>query len=246
MLQRVSPRWSADPGSASIQPLVLVVEDDRDTWLPLQSMLASQGFRVIYARTGAHVLSSAIEHQPDLVILDASSLVGDLADLVGRLRVRTSAPIVAVVAEDADRERAFVLDAGVDDYVAKPFVARDLVTRMRVWMARGARAAIRATETPSATLGLRLDARRRTLYVDGRQVHVTPIECRIVAALVRKSRGGLTEDELAAAVWGKAAHAHRSYLRNHLRQLRQKIERDPDRPHYMLTGSGGRHRLKVR
>jgi two-component system KDP operon response regulator KdpE len=244
MIVHSSSRWVAGP--AVIQPLVLIVEDGRDLWLALQSVLASQGFRVVHAPTGAKVLAGAMAHEPDLVLVDASSLVVALVDLVARLRERTAAPIVAVLGEGGDREKSAVLETGIDDYVAKPFTRGDLLARMHVWLARGARSAGPRAPSASSSTGLRLDAAHRTLHVEGRQVHVTPLECRLLAALGRSSRGGYTEDELTTAVWGRVDPSLQYYLRSHVRQLRQKIERDPDRPQYLVTESTGRYRLRSR
>lgn len=241
MLPRTSPRWA--PLATPIQPLVLLVQDAPDQWIPLQSALASQGFRVVYAPTGGRSLAGAMAHQPDLVLLDASSVVVDVAGLAAQLRERTAAPILAVLADASEFQRSAVLEAGVDDYVAKPFAAGDLVARMRVCLARGARQGGPRLGGGLAPAGLRFDAQHRTLYVEGRQVHVTPLECRLLGAL---GRGGATEDDSAKTLWGRTDASRRYYVRLHVRQLRQKIERDPDRPHYLVNESGGRYRLRAR
>jgi two-component system KDP operon response regulator KdpE len=209
--------------------------------------MASHGLRVVHAAPGSTVLAGAMTYEPDLVLVDASSGQVDMVDLVARLRGRTSAPIVAVLGDGGEASRTSALEAGVDDYVAKPFTPSDLLARMRVWLTRGARTASAAQPVaPPAAHGLRLEAARRTLYVDGRQVHVTPLECRLLTALSRSPRGGFTEDDLAKAMWGRVDRSLRYYLRSHIRQLRQKIERDPDHPAYLVTESGGRYRLRPR
>ncbi len=245
MLLRASPGWVSSP--APIQPLVLVVEDARDQWLPLQSVMASHGLRVVHAQPGSKFLTGAMAYEPDLVLVDASSAQFDVLDLVARLRERTAAPIVAVLGDGAERSRAAALEAGVDDYVAKPFTPGDLLARMSVWLNRGTRAVgpVHPTNATGAA-GLRLDVARRSLFVEGRQVHVTPLESRLLNALSRAPRGGFADDDLAKAVWGRVDRSLRYYLRSHIRQLRQKIERDPDRPAYLVTDSGGRYRLWVR
>src|SRR5271165_3053014 len=101
MVLRGTPRWA--PFQAPIQPLVLVVEDAPDQWLPLQSALAGEGFRVVYAAKSGKTLSGAMSHQPDLVLVDASSVMVDVADLVAQLRERTTAPIIAVLDDGGER-----------------------------------------------------------------------------------------------------------------------------------------------
>jgi two-component system KDP operon response regulator KdpE len=235
---------------ALIQPLVLVVDDSREPWLPFQSAMASHGLRVVYAPTGSKLLAGAMAYEPDLVLVDAASARFDVVDVVARVRERTEAPIVAVLGDGGERSRTAALEAGVDDYVAKPFAASDLLARMRVWLTRGARTARAAQPAePAASAsasGVRLDVARRALFVEGRQVHITPVECRVLTALSRTPRGGLGEDDLVEAIWGRGDVSLRYYLRSHLRQLRKKIERDPDHPAYLVTEAGGRYRLRAR
>jgi two-component system KDP operon response regulator KdpE len=242
MLFRASPRMA---GPAAVQPLVLVVEDEPQMRHFLVSTLATNGFRSLHVGTPVGMLTRAVAHEPDLILLDLSQPGIDTVDLTVRLRERTSAPILVVLAGGAERERVAVLDAGANDYLVRPFGTGDLLARMRVWL-RQAQRARRASAPPELpTEPFRLERERRSLFVEGREVHITPLEYKLLAALARSPGTPMSEDRIVAAVWGAGAPSQRQYLRAHVRQLRQKIEKDPARPRHLITDSEGGYRLKL-
>ncbi len=232
----------------AVQPLVLVVADDSEQRRSLVSALAANGFRSLEAGPGSAALTHTAMHAPDLVLVDVNADVNrrvpEGIGVAARLRDRTSAPILVVLADPDEPSRVAVLEAGANDYIVRPFGVRDLVARIRVWLKQGARprAARAPVEVPRERL--RLDAERRSLFVDGREVHVTPIERKLVIALVRSGGEGMTEGQAIAAVWGRLAQAQARYLRMLIRQLRQKIERDPSHPRHLLSTAEGGYRLK--
>jgi two-component system, OmpR family, KDP operon response regulator KdpE len=227
-------------GAAGVQPLVLLVDEEPGVRL-LVSALASHGFRCLRASAGTDTLTRAVRHEPDLVLLDVGSRSMDAVRVTAQLREWTSAPILVLLARSRNRERTALLDAGASDYVAKPVAAADLVARMRVWLRQQKQ---RSPHRPG-TERLRIDRERRSVFVDGREVHLTPIECKLLLALTRRAGAPMTEAQILATVWGKGSMTSAHHLHAHVRRLKQKIERDPARPAYLLTEIRGGYRLKL-
>jgi len=239
-------------GPGAVQPLVLVIEDEPQMRRFLVSTLASHGIRSMHVGTRAATLTPAVVNEPDLLLVDISQSSVDGAGLVSRLRQWTSAPILVVLAASAEQDRLSLLDFGATDYLVKPVSSGELVARLRVWLKQSARfrkprtthSSIAPPSQAGAGDSLRIDRERRTLTVDGREVHITPLECRILVALVRSPGNFMTEEQIVAAVWGRKARPQRQYLRAHVRQLRQKIESDPSQPRHLVSEAGGGYRLK--
>ena len=233
-------------GAAAVQPLVLVVEGEPQLRRFLVSTLATHGFRSLHVGTRAGMLARAVTHEHDLVLVDVGQPAIDVVGLTSRLRARTAAPILVVLAERGESERLAVIEAGASDYVVKPFGTVDLLARMRLWLKQAARA--RRSESPLAPPSgrFRFDRERQRLFVEGRQVHVTPLECKLLATLSSSPVSSMSEDQVVAAVWGPGAggQAQKQYLRAHMKRLREKLERDPAHPRFLVTDTGGRYRLK--
>jgi two-component system KDP operon response regulator KdpE len=231
-------------GQYAVQPLILVVEDERERGSSLVSTLASHGFRTLQASSRAGALTRAVGHEPDVVLLDLSPAGLDAIGLTTRLRDWTSAPIVAIVARSRHDQRAALLEAGASDYILQPFGPGDLLARLRVWLRQKTRQpSLRGGFADTTPERLRIDRDRRTLFVEGHEVHVTPIECKLLLTLAHGR--SLTEEQLLKAVWGPESSTRAKYLRAHVRQLRQKIEKDPARPRYLVTEAGGAYRLRL-
>jgi two-component system KDP operon response regulator KdpE len=231
-------------GESYVQPLVLILEDEPHTWRFLVSALASHGFRSLQMGTRSPALGALVGHQPNLILLDAVH-AADAVGLTLQLRAWTPAPILVLLEPTHERERGELLDAGANDYLTKPFGAGDLLARMRVWLRQGAREARAPAHAAPPPRRLRIDRERQAVFVDGREVHLTPTECALLTALSR-GRSPVTEEQLVAAVWGPRGRALAAqHLRSHLRQLRNKIEPDPMRPRHLVTEAGGGYRLKL-
>jgi two-component system KDP operon response regulator KdpE len=224
-----------------MQPLVLVVDDEQKTQRLLVSALASNGFRCLHASARADTLTRAVKYDPDLVLLDASPRSVDAVSVTTRLRERTSAPILVLVGRSQSREGTGLLDAGANDYLVKPVATVDLVARMRVWIRQRDR---RGSFEPGAER-LRIDRERRAVFVDGREIHLTPIECKLLLALSRRPGAPMTEGQILIVVWGKGSMSRARHLHAHMRRLKQKIERDPAHPALLLTEARGGYRLKL-
>lgn len=223
-----------------MQPLVLLVDDGLSTQHLLVSALASHGFRCLRAATKTDALARAVRLEPDVVLLEAGAGGVDATVMTAGLRGWTSAPILVLLPRLRSRDdRTALLDAGASDYVFMPVSTVDLVARIRVWLRQQ-----RQGGTNESRAGrLRIDRERRMLFVDGREIHLTPIECKVLLALARRRGAPMKEAQILACVWGKGSMTRAQHLHAHVRRLRQKIERDPARPAYLVTESHGGYRL---
>lgn len=226
--------------AVDVQPLVLLIDDEPEKQHLLISAFASNGFRCLRAVATTNALTQALRHQPQLVLLDAGPRDVDAIGLTVRLRGCTSAPIIVLLARSQSPERTALLDAGANDYVVRPVVAEDLIARMRVWLRQQKH---RPTYEPGAGR-LRLDRERWSIFVDGHETHLTPTEFKLLLALARRSGAPMTEAQVLASVWGKGPMT-RTQLHEHVRRLKQKIERDPARPAHLLTDTDVGYRLNL-
>jgi two-component system KDP operon response regulator KdpE len=225
-------------------PTILVVEDELPMRRFLVTTLEAHGFRVAQATTVAEA-SGAARAAPALVLLDLGLPDGDGIDVVRSIRSWTTLPIIVLSARHQEGDKVRCLDAGADDYLTKPFGVGELLARIRVALRRARDAS--EPEAPVVTVGpLRIDFPRREVAVDGRAVHLTPIEFAVLALLARHAGQVLTHRTLLAEVWGSAAVDHTHYLRVQMATLRRKLEADPARPRWLLTEPGVGYRLRDR
>jgi two-component system, OmpR family, KDP operon response regulator KdpE len=231
--------------SAAFQPLVLVVDEDPHLGQSLVSTLASHGFRTLHAATRDSALTRAVGHEPDLILLNVVAPTTDSVGLTSRLRASASAPIVLLLDRSGEREKS-VLDAGANDFIIKPFSTADLLARIRVWLRESARTHVPRYLADARADRIRIDRERRSIFVEGREVHITPIECKLLLTLARCPGKALSEEQILSALWGPGSSTRAQYLRAHVRQLRQKIESDPGRPRHLVTDVTGGYRLKLR
>ncbi len=245
MQSRASFPWRGGP--AAVQPLVLVVADEHERQRSLASVLAVHGFRCLQAGAGTAGLARALGHSPDLVLVEAVEPGVDRVSVTGRLRDGTAAPILVVLSSPGEGGDA-LLDAGANDYIVRPFAPAELITRIRVWLRQGTRA-MPSTGAPVPSRGgaprLRIDREHRAIFVEGRRLHVTPLEYKLVTVLAQSPSRGVPERGLFEAVWGYGAEPAPQYLRALVRQVRQKIERDPQRPAHLVSIAGGGYRLEL-
>ena len=235
---------SADAATASGGgSLVLVIEDDPQIQRFLRVALGSRGYRLCEATTGAAGLVEAATRQPDVIILDLGLPDMDGLEVIRRLREWTSLPIIVLSARGQERDKVAALDAGADDYVSKPFGVGELLARMRVALRHATRNPDDAGDSSYSIGDLHVDLAKRHVVVAGQQVHLTPIEYRLLTALIRHAGKVLTHRHLLLEVWGPPYADQAHYLRVYMAQLRRKLEVDPARPRYLLTEPGVGYRL---
>lgn len=205
------------------QPLVLIVEDDPQVRRMLRASLPGAGYALIEAATAAEALSLAPQHVPDLILLDLGLPDLDGVEVIHRLRAWTAIPIVVVSARELERQKVAALDAGADDYVTKPFGFPELLARMRVALRHAAAREARAAATTFTVGPLSVDLEARVVRLGDDEVHLTPIEYKLLAVLVRHAGRVVTHQRLLEAVWGPRSAHQTPYLRVHLMNVRRKL-----------------------
>jgi two-component system, OmpR family, KDP operon response regulator KdpE len=237
-------RDGGSPRPPAVGPVVLVIEDEPPIRRFLRPSLASQGFRVVEAETGEDGLVQAASRQPDLVVLDLGLPDVDGLEVIRRLREWATMPIIVLSARGGESDKVAALDAGADDYVAKPFAVGELLARARVALRHSAQT--RESGESTFTLShLRVDLGRRRVWLGETEVRLTPIEYRLLAVLVRHAGKVLTHRQLLQDVWGPGQVEQTHYLRVYMANLRRKLEADPARPRLLRTEPGVGYRLLV-
>lgn len=225
------------------EPAVLVIEDEAPMRALLRETLASAGYRVVLAATGAEGERLARSHAPELVLVDLGLPDGDGLDLTARLRTWCTAPIVVLSARGREEDKVRALDLGADDYVTKPFGAQELLARLRVALRHRAKM-VDVSPEPALVYGpFRLDPDQRRLTKGGVEVKLTPHEYRLFAVLLRNPERVLTHTKLLAEVWGPGSSSRTQYLRVYMASLRQKLEDDAAQPRFLVTEAGVGYRL---
>jgi two-component system, OmpR family, KDP operon response regulator KdpE len=229
----------AEPG-----PTVLVVDDEVQILRFLRPALENEGYRVIEAAAGQEALVQASTRAPDVVVLDLGLPDIDGLTVLRRLREWYAAPVIILSARGEEAAKVQALDSGADDYLTKPFGVAELLARLRVALRHAARGE-GADSSPEFTCGaLRVDLLHRRVHLDGAEVHLTPLEYKLLSVLVKHAGRVLTHQFLMREVWGEAFVEETHYLRIYMRQLRHKLEADPARPQYLQTEPGVGYRLR--
>jgi two-component system KDP operon response regulator KdpE len=222
---------------------ILVVDDEPQLRRVLRTALTAEGFRIIEAETARRALIEAASHKPDLVILDLGLPDADGQTVVKSIRAWSSMPIVVLSARIDEAQKILALDAGADDYVTKPFTTGELLARVRASLRR----AVKREEAEGMLRfgGNEIDLARRIARGPRGDLHLTPLEYRLLAALARQEGGVATQRRLLVEVWGPEHVDDTHYLRVYMKQLREKLEQDPSRPQHLLTEVGVGYRLVV-
>jgi two-component system, OmpR family, KDP operon response regulator KdpE len=222
-------------------PSILVVEDEPDIRRFVTTTLAAEGYRIVEAETGERGAIQAGTHKPDLAIVDLGLPDIDGVEVIRRIRAWSPMPIVVLSARAREQAKIEALDAGADDYVTKPFGVGELLARVRVALRHRARSPSGSGVLAFGAITLDLQARR--VARGGAEVHLTPIEFRLLACLVQHLGMVVTHRQLLREVWGPSHVEHTHYLRIYMKQLRDKLEDDPIRPRHLRTETGIGYRL---
>lgn len=222
---------------------VLIIEDEEPILRFLRAALNSQGYRSHSAQGAKEGLALCATEVPDLVILDLGLPDMDGKIVIERLREWSSVPIVILSARDQEAEKVAALDAGADDYVTKPFGIKELLARVRVAIRHASRVKQGTDEAQFQVGDLRVDRSARKVFVREAEVHLTPIEYKLLSVLVQNAGKVLVHRYLLKEVWGPNSVQHNHYLRVFMAALRRKIEVDPARPRYLITEQGVGYRL---
>jgi two-component system, OmpR family, KDP operon response regulator KdpE len=226
--------------------VVLVVEDEPQMRKFIRASLVSHGYRVLEAERAAEAVMMLTSHNPDLVLLDLGLPDGDGIELTMQLREWSRVPIIVISARGREDDKVAALDAGGNDYLTKPFGVNELLARMRVALRhaqnRGAEPAVQVLEFGE----LKIDLVRREVFRGAEELHLTPIEYKLLILFAQNAGKVLTHRQILKEVWGPAYATQTHYVRVHMAELRKKVEADPSRPKLLVTEPGVGYRLRDR
>jgi two-component system KDP operon response regulator KdpE len=222
---------------------ILVIEDDAAIRNVLRVLLQAEHYRVVEAETAARAVIEARSHRPDLLLVDLGLPDGDGLKVIREVREWSAVPIVVLSARTMEAQKIAALDVGADDYVTKPFSAPELLARVRAALRRTARS---SDQPPVVQLGkISVDLARREVHSTSWDVHLTPLEYRVLERLARQAGMIVTSSQLIREVWGPDRPGDTGSLRVCLKNLRQKLEPNPAHPQFIITEAGLGYRLRV-
>jgi two-component system KDP operon response regulator KdpE len=223
-------------------PVALLIEDERQIRRFVRTALETEGWQIVEAETIKQGLIDAGTRRPDVVILDLGLPDGDGIDFIRDVRAWSSIPIIVLSARTSETDKIAALDAGADDYLTKPFGVGELLARVRATRRRSA-GATSEDAAPFCFGDVEVDLTRRTVRKGDVQLHLTPIEFRLLTLMIRNVGRVLTHRQILRDVWGPAYIEHEHYVRVHMGHLRQKLEDDPAQPQHLITETAVGYRL---
>ncbi len=221
---------------------VLIIEDEADIRRYLRTTLSAHDLTPLEAATAREGLQLATTHAPDTILLDLGLPDRDGIELIEEIRGWSQVPIIVLSAREQEADKIRALELGADDYLTKPFAAGELIARIRVALRHGQR--LKAEDKGYAFDGLTVDLAARRVRLDGEDVHLTPIEYKLLAVLVKNAGKVVTHSHLLREVWGKHSLDQSHYLRIHTQHLREKLKDDALNPRFILTEPGIGYRFR--
>ena len=225
--------------------VVLVVEDDRPIRNLIVTTLKMHDYKYLTANNGVSAIMEASSHHPDIVLLDLGLPDMEGVDVIKKIRTWSNMPIIVISARSEDTDKIDALDAGADDYLTKPFSVEELLARLRVVQRR--LAMIKNGSPAEASVfvngALRIDYAAGCAYLDEEELHLTPIEYKLLCLLSRNVGKVLTHTFITQNIWGSNWENDVASLRVFMATLRKKIEKGPDSPQYIQTHIGVGYRM---
>ena len=223
--------------------LILLIEDEPQMRRFLRVSLQSQGYDLIEASSGEEGIVQSATRKPDVILLDLGLPDLDGLEVLGRIREWSQTPVIILSAREQEQDKIRALDAGADDYLTKPFSAGELLARIRVAL-RHQVMQEGQTEPVFVLDTLRVDLAKRRVFLKESEIHLTPIEYRLLAYLVKNAGKVITHKQLLKEVWGPAYADQAHYVRVYMGMLRHKLEEDPSRPRFFINEPGVGYRLR--
>jgi len=224
---------------------ILLIEDEPQMRRFLRVTLQAHGYQLFESATGEDGLIQVATRNPDVVLLDLGLPDIDGLEVTKRLREWSQVPLIVISAREQEEDKVRALDAGADDYLTKPFGAGELLARIRVSLRHMAMQHAGSENAVFVLDNLKVDLAKRQVLLDDREDHLTPIEYRLLALLIKHAGKVITHTHLLKEVWGTAYAGQTHYLRIYMAQLRHKLEADPARPRFFINEPGVGYRLKT-
>ena len=225
------------------KPLILVVEDDAPVRNLITTTLKAHDYKFITAQNGNNAIMEASSHNPDIVLLDLGLPDMDGVEVIERIRTWSDMPIIVISARSEDKDKIDALDAGADDYLTKPFSVEELLARLRVTQRRLSANRNEGAGSVFINGALRIDYAAGCAYLGEEELHLTPIEYKILCLLAANVGKVLTHTFITQKIWGAAWENNVASLRVFMATLRKKIEATPDTPQYIQTHIGVGYRM---
>jgi two-component system, OmpR family, KDP operon response regulator KdpE len=229
----------------NLSPVIVIIEDDPPIRRFLRTGLRTQEFTIFEAATGKQGIIEAEVRKPDLIILDLGLPDIDGVEVIKAVRAWSTVPIIILSARSNEQNKIDALDAGADDYLTKPFGFGELLARIRVALRHTTHTGKVTNPEVFTSRELTIDLHNRVVTIAGEEIHLTPIQYRLLTVLIKHPGKVLTHQQILKQVWGPSYQENAHYLRIYMSQLRQKLESDPTQPKYLLTESGIGYRFKV-
>ena len=227
------------------KPQILVVEDDTAVGNLIATTLETQNYQYHRAKTGAGAVMDALSYNPDVMLLDLGLPDMDGVEIIKKIRTWSNLPIIVVSARSEDADKVAALDAGADDYLTKPFSVDELLARLRVALRRVRYDSEKTSEAASLYENgeLKIDYAAGCAYLGGEEIHLTPIEYKLLCLLAKNTGKVLTHNYILNEVWGSPTASDTPSLRVFMATLRKKLETDPSHPQYIQTHIGVGYRM---
>lgn len=229
----------------SQEATIVLIEDEPEIRRFLKTTLPSHGFRIYEATTGQGGVIEVKTRNPDLILLDLGLPDLDGMEVIRQVRDCAPTPIIVLSAREQEQQKVAALDLGADDYVTKPFGINELLARIRTALRHAARPDGADANSSFSFGDVRVELGRRQVFVTEKEIHLTPIEYKLLATLVRHAGKVVTHRQLLKEVWGPLHVEEGHYLRVYMRQLRNKLEKSPANPKYLVTELGVGYRLRT-
>jgi len=225
------------------KPLILVIEDDKAVRTLITTTLKAHDYRFVEAVNGESAILAATSHNPDIILLDLGLPDMDGVDIITRVRMWSNVPIIVISARSEDSDKIGALDAGADDYLTKPFSVDELLARLRVTQRRLAIMNAESASSEFVNGSLRIDYAAGCAYLNGEEMHLTPMEYKLLCLLAQNVGKVLTHTFITQKLWGSAWESNVASLRVFMATLRKKLESAPDSPQFIQTHVGVGYRM---
>ena len=224
---------------------ILLVEDEKNICDFISTSLSAQDYRISTAHTGKEALPIITSQCPDLILLDLGLPDMDGMEIISQVRTWSSVPIIVLSARTQEQEKVRALDLGADDYLTKPIGTSELLARIRTALRHSNRLNTDSPlyKRPFHAKGLTIDFEKHLVSVDGKDVHLTQIEFKIISLLAQNSGRVMTYDTIISNIWGPYADDDNSILRVNMAHIRRKLEQNPAEPQYVFTEIGIGYRM---